>query len=223
MDPDCFLVAHLQNPLAKALSAPQSLKGADRHRLLGYQRSGDTEKEGEGSHKVLEHYPRRDLGAPSHGTVGKTYHAANLWQCWAKPRSRFQGHCSAPDPVVSLPIQGRGMGHRGYQARGRGAPGEEQVKDWGHRRAGDQEGARHIKESLLGKVSWVYFPYGKGERGLGEGAGATKVKGSGRPEAALLRTASGTPNSSSAQEPQLAVLVGTDGPEKLSASISNSE
>lgn len=96
------------------------------------------------------------------------------------------------------------------------------VSDWGHRRAGDREGVRHIKESLLGKVSWVYFPYGKGERALGEGAGVTEVKGSGRPEAALLRTALGTPNSSSSQEPQLAILVGTDGPEKLPARISSS-
>lgn len=31
------------------------------------------EKEGKESHKILEHYPRRDLRAPVRVQVGKTY------------------------------------------------------------------------------------------------------------------------------------------------------
>lgn len=31
------------------------------------------EKEGKESHKILEHYPQRDLGAPIRVQVGKTY------------------------------------------------------------------------------------------------------------------------------------------------------
>lgn len=95
------------------------------------------------------------------------------------------------------------------------------MTDSGHGRARDHEGVRHVKESLLGEISGVYFPYGKRERGVGGGAGAIEVKGGGRPgEAASLRTASGTPSSSSDQEPQLAVLLGTDRPEKLTANTS---
>lgn len=100
----------------------------------------------------------------------------------------------APYPAASLPTRGRGVGHRACRDRGRGAPGEKPVRDWGHGRAGDQEGVRQVKESWLGEVSWVYFPYGKREGGLGGGAGATQVKGGGRHgEAAFLSSALARP------------------------------
>lgn len=111
------------------------------------------EKEGEGSHETLEHFPGRDLGAPSHGTGGKTHHTASLWQCWAEPGSWFQGP-ALPHTLRHLsPRLGPGVGAQRL-------PGQREMGSWERlapQKAEGQEGVRHVKVSLLGEVSWVYF------------------------------------------------------------------